>query len=306
MNYKKNYEDYIRYVKTLDRKKEKRSRNGIINENYIYYERHHIEPTCLGGPDTEDNTVFLTAREHFLAHYLLTKVYPNNNKIIFAFMIFSMQKNPTHLGLRYMNSNLFSSIREQSKLALSETLKSYNSNISIRKQKSISMSGINNSMFGKTPWNKGIKRTEEERKKISDGVKTQYNNLSIDEKLVRNIRAQLKVKKYWEDHLDELSEYRDKLSKANSGLKNPMAGKSIYSTWIENYGIEEADRKKLELSKKLSENNKRKNPMAGRSLYSVWLNKYGKEEADRREHNRSKKRAETIKRNLEKKQHIGC
>ena len=44
---------------------------------------------------------------------------------------------------------------------------------------------------------------------------------------------------------------------------------------------------------------KRKNPMAGRSLYSVWLNKYGKEEADRREHERSKKRAETMKRNLD-------
>ena len=66
MNYKKNYYDYIDYVKTLNRYK----------GDGKYYEKHHIKPRSLGGNDSEDNLVLLTAREHYLAHYLLWKFNP--------------------------------------------------------------------------------------------------------------------------------------------------------------------------------------------------------------------------------------
>jgi hypothetical protein len=49
-----------------------------------YYEKHHIIPRCLGGADDKDNLVLLTAREHFLCHKLLCKIYPNNKKLVFA------------------------------------------------------------------------------------------------------------------------------------------------------------------------------------------------------------------------------
>lgn len=57
-----------------------------------YYEYHHIEPRCI-RPDLVDdasNIVSLTAREHFVAHWLLTKIYRNHhisirNKIASAF-----------------------------------------------------------------------------------------------------------------------------------------------------------------------------------------------------------------------------
>lgn len=39
-----------------------------------YYETHHIIPRSLGGKDTKSNLVALTAREHFIAHILLTKM----------------------------------------------------------------------------------------------------------------------------------------------------------------------------------------------------------------------------------------
>jgi hypothetical protein len=38
-----------------------------------YYEVHHILPRSLGGSNDESNLVLLTAREHFIAHQLLTK-----------------------------------------------------------------------------------------------------------------------------------------------------------------------------------------------------------------------------------------
>jgi hypothetical protein len=39
-----------------------------------YTESHHIVPKSMGGDDSIDNKVELTAREHFICHWLLTKM----------------------------------------------------------------------------------------------------------------------------------------------------------------------------------------------------------------------------------------
>lgn len=41
----------------------------------VYIEVHHIIPRSEGGTDAPDNLVELTAREHFLAHWLLYRIY---------------------------------------------------------------------------------------------------------------------------------------------------------------------------------------------------------------------------------------
>ena len=97
MDYEKNYYDYINYVKSIDRKLD-------------YSEIHHIIPRCLGGSDDKSNLVVLTAREHFLAHYLLTKIYSDNSKIVDAFrMMGVINKNEQK---RYINSRLYESKRK--------------------------------------------------------------------------------------------------------------------------------------------------------------------------------------------------
>jgi hypothetical protein len=40
-----------------------------------YTENHHIKPRGEGGTDDSDNLVRLSAREHFLAHWLLYRIY---------------------------------------------------------------------------------------------------------------------------------------------------------------------------------------------------------------------------------------
>jgi hypothetical protein len=40
-----------------------------------YKEAHHIIPKCLGGSNDPANLVDLTAREHYIAHLLLAKIY---------------------------------------------------------------------------------------------------------------------------------------------------------------------------------------------------------------------------------------
>ena len=71
MNYKKQYANLI--------KKAKRRENL-----QGYFEKHHIKPRALGGSDSIKNIVKLTAREHFIAHLLLVKMYPNNFSLIKA------------------------------------------------------------------------------------------------------------------------------------------------------------------------------------------------------------------------------
>lgn len=65
MNYFAQYNKLIESRKLMTRKK----------GDGLYYERHHAIPKWLGGADTKDNLVLLTAREHFIAHLLLWKFY---------------------------------------------------------------------------------------------------------------------------------------------------------------------------------------------------------------------------------------
>lgn len=112
MNYKKNYSEYIAAVKS----------SGRILDGYK--ETHHILPRCLGGDDSSDNLVELTAREHFLAHYLLAKIYPGNIKIIMAFLamcrVNSWQK-------RYVNSRLYEALKIKRKKLVSKKIVCLNS-----------------------------------------------------------------------------------------------------------------------------------------------------------------------------------
>lgn len=61
MNYKKIYDSLI----------ERRKASPLEG----YTESHHIIPKCMGGTDNKSNLVKLSAREHFVAHQLLYKIY---------------------------------------------------------------------------------------------------------------------------------------------------------------------------------------------------------------------------------------
>ncbi len=52
-----------------------------------YKEEHHVLPRCLGGSDNADNLVFLTAREHYVAHQLLVKMNPDHYGVSYAALL---------------------------------------------------------------------------------------------------------------------------------------------------------------------------------------------------------------------------
>ena len=57
-----------------------------------YGENHHIIPKCMGGTDTQDNIVRLTAREHFICHWLLVRIYPTEAQLNVAALLMSTRK----------------------------------------------------------------------------------------------------------------------------------------------------------------------------------------------------------------------
>ena len=56
-----------------------------------YTELHHIIPKSVGGSDASSNLVRLTAKEHFVAHLMLAKMY--GGKLIYAAWAMANQKN---------------------------------------------------------------------------------------------------------------------------------------------------------------------------------------------------------------------
>ena len=78
----------------------------------IYTEKHHIIPRSLGGNDSPDNLVRLTAREHFICHVLLTKMTVGLHKRSMAYAAWQM----THIvgRSRYTPcSHMYAFLRKQ-------------------------------------------------------------------------------------------------------------------------------------------------------------------------------------------------
>jgi hypothetical protein len=123
--------NYIRlYNQIIDRAKDR------IIEDLQYYENHHIIPRCMGGSNKKDNLVKLTAREHFICHWLLYKKYKTSKLAHAWFMMYMTSDNQS----RYISKNY-----EQAKKAHSEA---------VSKQ----MKGEGNPFYGKTHTKETIDR----------------------------------------------------------------------------------------------------------------------------------------------------
>lgn len=80
-----------------------------------YQEVHHILPRCMGGSDSPDNLVDLTAEEHYVAHQLLVKIYPGNDKIVYAahMMCMGRMTNKLYAWVRQRHAKAIVKIAKQ-------------------------------------------------------------------------------------------------------------------------------------------------------------------------------------------------
>lgn len=187
MNYKKVYDQII-----------DRANNRVL-EGYI--ETHHIIPKCLGGTNDIENLVNLTAKEHFLCHLLLIKIYPNSHKLKYAAWAMCKQKK---IGTRNykVSARQYANLKEQlfqipmpieTRLKISNALRGrkgkphlketkeklseytkyqFANGMSIDTKNKISSTLASKYKSGElTPWNKDIPMSNEAKKKASSKLK---------------------------------------------------------------------------------------------------------------------------------------
>lgn len=112
-----------------------------------YTEKHHIIPRCLGGDNSAENIVILTAREHFVCHRLLIKMVNKNHKHKMVYAAWQQSRSAKFNGAR-ITSRTFSILKE-------ELSKSYTGrkrppfSEQWRENMSKRASGDKNNMFGK-------------------------------------------------------------------------------------------------------------------------------------------------------------
>jgi hypothetical protein len=198
MNYEKIYNQIIK--KALS---EVRVRN-----TGTYYELHHILPKCLGGTNSKENLVNLTAKEHFICHRLLCEIYPENEKLKFALWMMCNSKNQNQGNRHVPSSKVYERIRTSHAEFLS------------------------NHMKGAEPINKGVPMSDTQKKKISDSNKGK----KMSEECIEKRKASRKGFQFSEESKKRISEgntgkirtkeFKDNLSKMYKGRVAPNKGKS--------------------------------------------------------------------------------
>jgi hypothetical protein len=175
--------EYLKHYNLLIGKAQEEKR---IKTKESYYEKHHIVPKSEGGSDIRENTVLLTAREHFIAHWLLYRDNPNSQSRAYAFWKMCTQHSPKQN--RYTpSSRIYEEARLGFREANSKTHKGksltekHKKQISDRRKGKATRSGfthteqtrqrISAAKKGTASWNKGIPRTANEKKAISDAKK---------------------------------------------------------------------------------------------------------------------------------------
>ena len=200
MNYKWHYDNLIKTRKLLNRKKYKG----------IYYEDHHIVMTSMGGSDDKENRVLLTAKEHYIAHYLLWRIY-RNRQTVYAFFYMCLDGNSTNIRI---SSRVYEEIREECSKISSESFKNMWDDPEIREKLSLA-----NSIK-----NKGRVHTEESRKNMSDahkGIKQSQETINKriskcigrkrseeTKQILSKLRKGLKLSEEWKQKLSEAAYHR--------------------------------------------------------------------------------------------------
>lgn len=185
-----------------------------------YTESHHIIPKCIGGTDSEDNLVELTAREHYVAHQLLMKLYPGHRGLAYAALLMTRLGR----GNGRINNRMYAWIREKYAQAQSNWMKEWlkvvgnpSSREEVKRKRSKAWSGDKNPSYKNPNWSsiraaalkvRGTKHSAGHSAKISQSLtkwhhenkeKHPMKNSETVEKAVRGRQETARRKKivYW-------------------------------------------------------------------------------------------------------------
>jgi hypothetical protein len=161
-----------------------------------YTESHHIVPRSLGGSDEPNNLVNLTAREHFVCHWLLVKMTTGqeHHKMLNALRMMRAEKHGQQRYTTKITARVYESIKQE-----------------YAELQSKQFTGTGNGMFGKH-------HTQETKDKI--------RQKNLGKKLTPEQIEKLKKATTGKKKPPITEEHRAKLSAAKQGNNNNMWGKT--------------------------------------------------------------------------------
>lgn len=288
MNYSKIYDNLILFRKKL---------NPLKKSKLVYTEVHHITPKCLGGSNDIENLVRLTAREHFLAHRLLSKLYPENIGLSYAVLkMGKIGKEGTKI-----NSNEYKKLRERVSQFVSKnnkerwrkmsseerdkqisTMSEYNRNMTIEQRlekaekikqghKLISDEVKKDISEKRSNWWSSLSEEELKERGIrqSEINKERFSNMTCEERDKLNIKISLghanKTQKEKEKMRKKMSKAQQSISPEKRKLMNEKLRKSALER--ESKMTPEA---KAERSRKMKEGRERKKKERGGVITPLW------------------------------------
>ena len=165
-----------------------------------YTETHHIQPRSLGGTDDPTNIIDLTAREHFICHWLLVKMTTGQDryKMLNALRIMRAEKQGQERYHTKITARVYENIKQEYAALQS---KKY--------------SGEGNPMFGDRFY-----RSKEGRKSQRELVSGEKNGSKQ-----KVAREKISIAKTGKKRAPFSTEWIKNLSEAHSGEGNGMYGK---------------------------------------------------------------------------------
>lgn len=159
-----------------------------------YSERHHIVPRCMGGGNEASNIAVLTPEEHFLAHQLLVKIYPNNKKLAYSLGVMCSHQNGKRvnnklfgwLRRKFIEAHKGKIISEEHREKLSKSGKGREVKPETREKIGFAQRGEKNHNYGKTA-------TKETRNKMSLSRSRAVIQYSKDGEFIAEYQSQIEA-----------------------------------------------------------------------------------------------------------------
>ena len=180
--------DYALHYQKLIHRAEFRSLIG-------YYETHHAIPKCMGGTNDPSNLIKLTPEEHYIAHQLLVKIFPDEPGLVRAAIGMTASKKVDG----YIKNKLYGWLKKRNSIMMSKLSKN-------------------------NQYRLGIKHTEEIKKKISASLKGRKKPKSMSIKLSKSVSGENNPMY----GIPRTNKQKQQQSIRMSGLKNSTADKKIY------------------------------------------------------------------------------